>query len=86
MTEIPTKFYVDLNHRAKGFGQKVLNEIEKFYLAKGMNEIKLVVNRENFKSINFYFKNGFKIEDLWQKDIGEGYFMTDFLMTKKYSK
>jgi RimJ/RimL family protein N-acetyltransferase len=45
--------------------------------------IKLTVNRQNFKSINFYFKNGFKIEKVEDFDIGNGYWMNDFIMVKK---
>ena len=43
-------------------------------------ELRLTVNRQNFKSINFYFKNGFKIEQVADFDIGNGYVMNDFVM------
>ena len=43
-------------------------------------EIRLQVNRQNFKAINFYFKAGFKIEKVADFDIGDGYFMNDFIM------
>jgi ribosomal protein S18 acetylase RimI-like enzyme len=45
--------------------------------------IRLTVNRQNFKSINFYFKLGFKIEKVADFDIGNGYFMNDFVMLWK---
>jgi hypothetical protein len=34
----------------------------------------------NYKAINFYFKNGFTIEKVADFDIGDGYFMNDFVM------
>jgi RimJ/RimL family protein N-acetyltransferase len=43
----------------------------------------LTVNRKNHKSINFYFKNGFRIEEVKDFDIGNGYKMEDFIMTWK---
>ena len=42
--------------------------------------IRLQVNRMNYKAINFYFKHGFVIEKVADFDIGDGYFMNDFVM------
>jgi ribosomal protein S18 acetylase RimI-like enzyme len=47
--------------------------------------ITLSVNRQNFKSINFYFKNGFKIKSVEDFDIGNDYEMNDFVMVKYYN-
>jgi RimJ/RimL family protein N-acetyltransferase len=75
------KFYVLQNNQNKGIGSIVFNEV-----LKQMNHpktIRLTVNRQNFKSINFYFKLGFKIEKVADFDIGNGYFMNDFVMLWK---
>lgn len=75
------KFYVLQNNQNKGVGSTVFNEV-----LKQMNQpktIRLTVNRQNFKSINFYFKLGFKIEQVADFDIGNGYFMNDFIMIWK---
>jgi RimJ/RimL family protein N-acetyltransferase len=75
------KFYISQDYQGKGFGEKVFYEI-----IKKINEpkqIRLTVNRQNYKSINFYFKLGFKIEKVADFDIGNGYFMNDFVMLKK---
>ena len=45
--------------------------------------VRLQVNRSNFKAINFYFKKGFVIESAADFDIGNGFFMNDFVMIKK---
>jgi hypothetical protein len=42
--------------------------------------MRLQVNRKNYKSINFYFKMGFVIEEVADFDIGDGYLMEDFVM------
>ena len=80
------KFYLLQNLQGKGLGtlsfQQLLEE------NPDIHEIRLTVNRQNFKSINFYFKLGFKIEKVADFDIGDGYFMNDFVMIfskKKYN-
>lgn len=71
------KFYINQNNAAKGIGGKAFHLIlEKF----SPHKISLTVNRKNYKSINFYFKLGFKIEQVADFDIGNGYVMNDFVM------
>jgi ribosomal protein S18 acetylase RimI-like enzyme len=45
-----------------------------------VRELRLQVNRQNVVAINFYFKAGFVIEKSADFDIGDGYFMNDFIM------
>lgn len=73
------KFYIDQDLANNGLGTQVLQKLESLLPIK---TITLTVNRQNFKSINFYFKNGFKIESVEDFDIGDGYFMNDFVMKK----
>jgi diamine N-acetyltransferase len=76
------KFYVDTENQNRGFGTKLAEEImEKYPFKKSMQ---LTVNRQNYTAINFYFKLGFKIEGIADFDIGNGYFMNDFVMVKKF--
>lgn len=75
------KFYIDSRQQSQGVGTEVMNEI--IDQSKGAKSIELTVNRQNFKTINFYFKNGFKIKSVEDFDIGNGYFMNDFVMEKK---
>lgn len=74
------KFYIDQQKSNGGIGSKVLNVLIDKINPKSLT---LTVNRQNFKSINFYFKNGFKIDRVEDFDIGDGYFMNDFIMVKK---
>jgi len=75
------KFYIDSNKHSQGIGTEVMNKI--IAQSKEEKTIELTVNRQNFKTINFYFKNGFRIKSVEDFDIGEGYFMNDFVMEKK---
>ena len=74
------KFYLDQTLSGKGNGTEAHNELVKLLQPTLM---RLTVNRQNFKSINFYFKNGFKIESVADFDIGNGYVMNDFVMIWK---
>lgn len=72
------KFYLDKSLHGSGIGTKVFELL----LAEIPNAktIQLQVNRQNHKPINFYFKVGFIIEKVADFDIGDGYFMNDFVM------
>lgn len=75
------KFYIDLPYQKLGIGSSILNQaITNF---AGAIDIRLQVNRKNYKAINFYFKNGFSIERAEDFDIGNGYLMEDFVMVKR---
>lgn len=74
------KFYLDQTLAGKGTGTLAHNELIKLL---NPSHISLTVNRQNYKSINFYFKNGFKIDRVEDFDIGNGYVMNDFVMTYK---
>src|ERR1700741_471313 len=72
------KIYLLQNEQNKGLGTAVFKLILKEMHSP--ESIRLTVNRLNYKSINFYFKNGFHIEKTEDFDIGKGYFMNDFVM------
>lgn len=74
------KFYILQNKTGKGTGTQVMKKIIRLFQPK---EIRLTVNRQNYKAINFYFKNGFVIEKVADFDIGNGFYMNDFVMLWK---
>lgn len=76
------KFYVDTDQHRKGIGTEIFNEV--IALMDQPKSITLTVNRQNIKAINFYFKVGFTIKSAEDFDIGNGYFMNDFVMVKKF--
>ena len=75
------KFYLDNERRGRGLGKTVFDLL--LGCCPGLQEMRLTVNRQNFKSINFYFKIGFVIEQCLDIAIGEGYEMNDFQMCFK---
>ena len=76
------KLYVMPNTQRLGIGKQLLEYVIQKH---GIQELRLQVNRQNFKAINFYFKNKFEIERVADFDIGDGYQMNDFIMIWKKS-
>lgn len=74
------KFYVENTLRGSGTGSSAFNALLLKY--PDVLKWKLQVNRQNHKAINFYFKMGFVIEEVADFDIGDGYFMNDFIMVR----
>lgn len=78
------KFYLSQAEQGRGMGTKVFSQLlDQYPEAK---TVELTVNRQNYTSINFYFKLGFKIEKVADFDIGDGYVMNDFIMKMKISR
>ena len=75
------KFYIDPNEHRKNIGESSFLLL--LDLLPDLKTMRLTVNRSNFKSINFYFKLGFIIEEVKDFDIGNNYFMNDFIMIYK---
>ena len=74
------KFYIDQAISNSGIGTKALSQLIDLIRPETLT---LTVNRQNFKSINFYFKNGFRIDRVEDFDIGNDYKMNDFVMVRK---
>lgn len=70
------KFYLET--REKGLGTIVFELLLARY--PDLRSLRLRVNRRNFKSVNFYFKIGFRIEYCIDTPFGGGYVMDDFQM------
>lgn len=72
------KLYLEIDKQRKGMGSEVFRQL--LPLMGNLEAVRLQVNRQNLKAINFYFKMGFVIEQVADFDIGDGYFMNDFVM------
>lgn len=70
------KFYLDT--RERGLGTIIFELLLAQY--PDLQELRLRVNRRNFKSVNFYFKVGFRIEYCVDTPFGGGFVMDDFQM------
>ena len=76
------KIYVLLSQQGKGTGKFVIGYIINEIKQRGATSLQLQVNRHN-KAKDFYEKMGFLIIDEKDFDIGQGFFMNDFVMEKK---
>lgn len=78
-----SKLYVKRDARGSGIGSRLL-EFALMECNQGdMGTIWLTVNRFNHVPINWYHHKGFVVVNEVRKDIGEGFYMDDFIMEKK---
>lgn len=76
------KIYVLSSQQGKGTGKYLINYIISSIKKEGAAALQLQVNRNN-KAKGFYEKLGFNIIEEADFDIGNGYFMNDYVMEKK---
>jgi ribosomal protein S18 acetylase RimI-like enzyme len=76
------KIYVLQNQQGKGTGKFVINYIIEEIKKQNANSIFLQVNKNN-NAKTFYERLGFTEVDFINLDIGNGYFMNDYIMEKK---
>jgi GNAT superfamily N-acetyltransferase len=76
------KIYVLLSQQGKGTGKFVIGYIINEIKQRGATSLQLQVNRYN-KAKDFYEKMGFAVIDEKDFDIGQGFFMNDYVMEKK---
>lgn len=77
-----SKIYLVKSERGKGIGRKAMEFV--ISVAKGLNcaKVSLTVNRFNKNSIRAYENVGFEKKGALVQDIGNGFFMDDYLMEK----
>ncbi len=79
------KLYVLPGLQGKGVGGALLDFVTSECISRGGNTILLNVNRQN-KAISFYKKNGFQVVREEDVDIGSGYQMNDYVMSKTLNR
>ncbi len=77
------KLYVLPSAHGKGVGKILINEVFNQVKDIGGTALELNVNKHN-KAKDFYLKGGFTIKESVKLDIGEGYFMDDYVMEYKF--
>jgi ribosomal protein S18 acetylase RimI-like enzyme len=75
------KIYVLPETHGKGVGKFLINEVVDQVRSAGGKSLELNVNRSN-KAQDFYEKAGFKIKETVDIEIGNGFFMNDYVMEK----
>ena len=73
------KIYVLPTVHGKGVGKILMNEVVNLAKRNGGKMLQLNVNRNN-KARYFYEKAGFNIKETVDLDIGNGFFMNDYVM------
>jgi len=73
------KLYVLPSAHRKGVGKILINEVFNQVKNIGASALQLNVNKNN-KAKDFYLKAGFNIKESVKLDIGDGYFMDDYVM------
>jgi diamine N-acetyltransferase len=76
------KIYILTTQQGRGTGKFVIDHIIKEIEKEGATALQLQVNRHN-KARSFYEKIGFTVIEEADFDIGNGYFMNDYVMEKK---
>ena len=76
------KIYVLPSQQGKGTGNHMLDYVIQQVKDQGAASLQLQVNRNN-SAVSFYEKKGFTVIEEADFDIGNGYYMNDFVMEKK---
>jgi GNAT superfamily N-acetyltransferase len=77
------KLYVVPERHGHGLGSLLLRHVEGEVRAAGAHRLILSVNKRNAQAINAYKRNGFAIVESVVTDIGGGFVMDDYVMTKE---
>jgi GNAT superfamily N-acetyltransferase len=76
------KLYVHRLFRGKGYGAALVGHVLKAARQHGMETLYLQVNKFNHGSIAAYRRLGFKVVKAVTADIGSGFVMDDYVMSK----
>ncbi|WP_029281169.1 GNAT family N-acetyltransferase [Pedobacter sp. R20-19] len=77
------KLYVLPSAHGKGVGKLLINEVFNQVKNAGASALQLNVNKYN-KAKDFYLKGGFTIKESMKLDIGEGFYMDDYVMEYQF--
>ena len=75
-----SKLYASKDHRGKGIGRMMFEDVVNYAKENGIDKIYLTVNKGNTPSYDIYLHLGFKVIDSVVNDIGHGYVMDDYIM------
>ena len=76
------KLYVHQLVRGRGYGAALIDHVAKVARQQGMDKLILQVNKYNHGSVAAYLRVGFKVAKTVKVDIGNGFFMDDYVMSK----
>jgi ribosomal protein S18 acetylase RimI-like enzyme len=76
------KLYIIEDNQRIGLGAALLEKFLQIIRSDHGKFVQLQVNRENSKALHFYQKHGFQLWKTIDFDIGNGYFMNDYVLQK----
>lgn len=76
------KLYVLTGYQKKGIGKRLIERVEKLVSSHSGEFLRLNVNRDN-KAKDFYERLGYSVLKEEDIDIGEGFYMNDYVMEKR---
>jgi GNAT superfamily N-acetyltransferase len=76
------KLYVDPARQRLGLGGRLIAQVAQRALSNGCDTLILAVNKRNERAIAAYKKSGFVVREAVRVDIGNGFVMDDFIMSK----
>jgi len=77
------KLYLLPDYHGRGIGALALAEAERIAAENDAASLVLNVNRHNTKAIRAYKRAGWQVAETVKVDIGNGFVMDDFIMTKQ---
>ena len=77
------QLYLAEEFRGRKLGSLMLRYVESGARKKNASTLTLQVNKLNVDSISIYKKSGFTVKEESKFDIGNGYFMDDYVMVKE---
>jgi GNAT superfamily N-acetyltransferase len=76
------KLYVHQLVRGKGYGAALIENVAQAARRQGMDSLYLQVNKYNHGSVAAYLRTGFAVAKTVKVDIGNGFFMDDYVMSR----
>jgi len=76
------KLYVHQLARGKGYGAALVDHVARAARRRCMDTLYLQVNKTNYGSVATYLRVGFVVAKAVKVDIGNGFFMDDYVMEK----
>src|SRR4030088_721533 len=80
------KLYIHQLVRGKGYGAALIDHVVTAARQQGMDNLCLQVNKHNHASVAAYLRCGFGVMKAVKADIGNGFFMDDYIMSKRLAR
>lgn len=77
------KLYVGTDWQRHGIGGELIGKVAGHARRHGCDRLLLRVNRQNQQAIDAYLKHGFTVATIIVEEIGAGFLMDDYVMTKE---